>query len=282
MSPGFHPEIWPRPLPYLCYHASCSCKSQRGDKGCVLFLVVLGLFFRTLLFLYARVLFFLLLVGRTTRHRATRPLRAVVMTPQSRAVRFERLPFGYYCSAAAKNRLACTELLSGPGLPTERVHPRSYLTLPCYCSAAAMNRSACTERLFGPGLPTERVHTRFELKLPRYCSAAANSRFACTELLSGPGLPTDRAHARFELELPCYCSCTAAKSRFACAELLSGHGLPTERVHARFGLKLSRYRSTPAISRFFCTELLGLLLVLLTLGCSESLWVVLNVTCLTL
>ena len=86
----------------------------------------------------------------------------------------------------------------------------------------------------------------------------------------------------FELELPCYCSSVAAKSRFACTELLSGPGLPTERVYARFGLKLPRHRSATAISRFFCTELLNLLLVLLTLSCSESLWVVLNVTCLTL
>ena len=151
-----------------------------------------------LLFLYARVLFFLLLVDRTTRHRATRHLEALVLTHQQPlAVRFERLYFGYYCSAAAKNRLVCTELLSSPGLPTERVHARSDLTLPCYCSAAAKSRSAYTELLFGPGLPTERVHTRFELELPRYCSAAANSRFGCTELLSGPGLLTDWAHARF-------------------------------------------------------------------------------------
>ena len=186
------------------------------------------------------MLVFLLLVGRTTRHRATRHFEALVLTRQSRTVRFERLYFGNYCSAAVKNPLACTELLSGSGLPTER------------------------------------VHTRFKLKLPRYSSAAANSRFACTELLSGPGLPTDRAHARFELEL-----LVAAKSRFACTELLSGPGLPTERVHARFGLKLSRHRSAAAISRFLCTELLGLLLVLLTLCCSESLWIVLNVTFLT-
>ena len=96
------------------------------------------------------------------------------------------------------------------------MHARSDLTLPCYCSAAAKNRSACAELLFSPGLPTERVHTRFKLKLPRYSSAAVPSRFACTELLSGPGLPTDRAHARFELELPCYCSSAAAKSHFAC------------------------------------------------------------------
>ena len=164
---------------------------------------------------HARVLLFLLLVGRTTRHRAIRHLEALMLTHRSRAIRFERLSFGYYCSAAAKSRLACTELLSGPGLPTERVHARSDLTLPCYCSAAAKNPSACTELLFGPGLPTERVHTRFdELNLPRYSSAAVNSRFACTEQLSGPGLPTDRAHARFELELPCYCSSAAAKSRF--------------------------------------------------------------------
>ena len=150
-----------------------------------------------LLFLYARVLFFLLLVDRTTRHCTTRHLEALVLTRQSRAVRFERLYLGYYCSAAANHRLACTELLSGPGLPTERVHTRSDLTLPCYCSTAAKSRSACTELLFGPGLPTERVHARFELKLPRYSSAATNFRFACTKLLSGPGLPTDRAHARF-------------------------------------------------------------------------------------
>ena len=140
-----------------------------------------------LLFLYAKVPFFLLLVDSTTRHRATRHLEALVLTRQSRAVRFESLSFGYYCSAVVKNRLACTELLSGPGLLTVRVHARSDLTLPCYCSAAAKSRSACTELLFDPGLPTERVHTRFELKLPRY--------FACTELLSGPGLPTDRDHA---------------------------------------------------------------------------------------
>ena len=57
-------------------------------------------FFRVLLFLYASVLFFLLLVDRTTRHRATRHLEALVLTRQSRAVRFERLYFGYYCSAA--------------------------------------------------------------------------------------------------------------------------------------------------------------------------------------
>ena len=132
--------------------------------------------------------------------------------------------------------------------------------------------------MFGPGLPTERVHARFELKLPRYSSAAENSRFACTELLSGPGLPTDRARARFELELPCYCSFAAVKSRFARTELLSGPGLSTERVCARFGLKLPRHRSAAAMSRFFCTELLDLLLVLLTLSCFEYLWVVFNVT----
>ena len=82
------------------------------------------MFFGVLLFLYARVLFFLLLVDRTTRHRATRNLEALVLTCQSRAVRFERLSFGYYCSAAAKSRSAGTELLFGPGLPTERVHTR--------------------------------------------------------------------------------------------------------------------------------------------------------------
>ena len=145
------------------------------------------------------MLFFLLLVDRTTRHRATRQLEALVLTRQSRAVRFERLSSGYCCSAAVKNRLACTELLSGSGLPTERVHARSNFALPCYCSAAAKSRSTCTALLFGPGLPTERVHTLFELKIPRYSSAAANSRFACTELLSGLGLPTDRAHARFRV-----------------------------------------------------------------------------------
>ena len=136
--------------------------------------------------------------------------------------------------------------------------------------------------MFNPGLPTERVHAWFELKLPRYSSAAANSHFACTKLLYGPGLPTDRARARFELELPCYCSSAAAKSRFSCTELLSGPGLRTERVHARFELKLPRHLSSATISRFFCTELLDLLPVLLTLGCSESLWVVLYVTCDTL
>ena len=50
---------------------------------------------------------FLHLVGRTTHHRATRHLEALVLTRQSRAVRFERLTFGYYCSAGANNRLAC-------------------------------------------------------------------------------------------------------------------------------------------------------------------------------
>ena len=144
--------------------------------------------------LYQSAVFLLLLVGRTTRHRATRHLKALVLTRQFRAVRFERLSFGYYCSAAAKNRLRCTGLLSGPGLPIERVHSRSDLKLPCYCSAAAKNRPACTELLFVPGLPNERVHTRFELKLSR-CSAAANSGFACTELLLGPGLPIGRAQA---------------------------------------------------------------------------------------
>ena len=157
------------------------------------------------------MLFFLLLVGRTARHRTARYLEALVLTRQSRAVRFERLSFDYYCPAAAKNRLACTGLLSGPWFPTERVHPRSDFKLPCYCSAAAKNRSVCTELLYGPGLPTERVHTRFELKLSCDCSAAAKSRFTCTEP-SGPVLPTDRAHARFESELPCYCSSAAAKS----------------------------------------------------------------------
>ena len=127
----------------------------------------------------------------------------------------------------------------------------SDLKLSCYCSAAAKNRPACTGLLFGPGLPNERLHTRFELKLSR-CSAAANSGFACTELMSGPGLPTDRAHARFELELPC-CCCAAAKSRFSCTELLSGRGLPTERVHARFELKLSCYCSATATNRSACT-----------------------------
>ena len=93
--------------------------------------------------------FFLLLVDRTTRHCATHHLEALVLTRQSRAVRFERSSFGYYCSAAAKNSLACTELLSGPGLLTVRVHDRSDSTLPCYCSAAAAkSRSACTELLF--------------------------------------------------------------------------------------------------------------------------------------
>ena len=52
--------------------------------------------FRVLLFLYARVLFFLLLVGRTTRHRTTRRLEVLMLTHQSRVVRFERLSFGYY------------------------------------------------------------------------------------------------------------------------------------------------------------------------------------------
>ena len=151
-----------------------------------------------------------------------------------------------------KKRFACPELLSGPGLPAEWVHARSYFKPPCYCSAAAKNHSACPELLFGPGLLTERVHTRFEFNLPRYCSAAAKSRFACTELLSGPGLSTDRAHACFELKLPCYCSSVAANSLFACTELLSGPGLPTERVHARFGLKT-------APPPFYCCDISFLL-----------------------
>ena len=95
---------------------------------------------------------------------------------------------GYFCAVPSQNGDIC-------------VTSRAWAA--CYCSAAAKSRSACTELLFGPGLPTERVHTRFELKLPRYCSAAANSRFACTELLSSPGLPTDRARVRLALELPC-------------------------------------------------------------------------------
>ena len=86
----------------------------------------------------------------------------------------------------------------------------------------------------------------------------------------------------FESELPCYCSSVAAKSLFVCTELLSGPGLPTERVYAQFGLKLPSHRSAAAISRFFCTELLGLLLFVFTLRCSEFLRVVLNVTCDTL
>ena len=196
------------------------------------------------------MLFFLLLVDRTTRHRATRHLEALVLTRQSRAVRFERLSFGYYCSAAAKNRLACTELLSGPGLPTEQVHARSDLTLPC-CSAAAKSRSACTELLFGPGLPTERVHTRLDclatvLLLQFLVLPALNCCLA-------PGFQPTGPMPDFELELPYYCSSVAAKSRFACTELLSDPRLPTKRVHARFGLKLPHHRSAAAISRFFCT-----------------------------
>ena len=150
-----------------------------------------------LLFLYARVLFFLLLVDRITRHRATRNLEALVLTRQSRAVRFERLSFGYYSSAAAKNRLACTELLSGLGLLTIRVHARSDLTLPCYCSAAAKSRSACTELLFGPGLPTERVHTRFKLKSAPLQFCCCKISFCLHRTAVWPRLPTDRAHARF-------------------------------------------------------------------------------------
>ena len=139
------------------------------------------------------------------------------------------------------------------------MHAPFDLTLPCYCSAAAKNRSACAD-----------------------CSAAVKSRFVCTELLSSPELLTDRAHARFELELLCNCSSAAAKSRFVCTKLLSGPGLPTEWIYARFGFKLPRHRFVAAISRFLCTELLGLLPVLLTLGYSDSLWVVSNVTCDTL
>ena len=139
------------------------------------------------------------------------------------------------------------------------MHARSDVTLPCYCCAATKNRSACAD-----------------------CSATANSRSVCATLLSSPELPTNRAHVRFELELPCYCFSVAAKSRFSCTELLSGPALPTKRVYTRLGLKLPRHRSAAAISRFFCTELLNLLLVFLILGCSECMWVVLNVMCATL
>ena len=194
--------------------------------------------------------------------------------PTQRVHAWFELKLPRYSSAAANSRFACTELLSGPGLPTDWARARFELEFYCYCSfAAAKSRFAYTE--------TERMHAWFELKLPRYSSAVANSRLACTELLSGPRLPTDRARVRFELERPCYCSSAAGKSRFAYTELLSGPGLPPDRVHARFGLKLYRHRSAAAISRFLCTELLGLLLVLLMLGCPESLWVVLNVRCLT-
>ena len=40
-----------------------------------------------------------------------------------------------------------TSLDSVVGASTERVYARSELTPPCYCSAAAKNRSACTELL---------------------------------------------------------------------------------------------------------------------------------------
>ena len=113
------------------------------------------------------------------------------------------------------------------------MHARSDLTLPCYCSAAAKNRSACAELLF-LALGFQPNGCIPDLS---YCSAAASSRFACSGLLSGSGCPTDRAHVRFELELPCYCSSAPAKSRFSCTELLSGPGLPIERVHARFGFE---------------------------------------------
>ena len=61
-----------------------------------------------------KAVFVLLLVDRTARHRATRRLEALVLTRQSRAVRSKRLSFGYYCSAAAKNRVACTETAVWP------------------------------------------------------------------------------------------------------------------------------------------------------------------------
>ena len=107
------------------------------------------------------------------------------------------------------------------------MHARSDLTLPCYCSAAAKNRFACsdysaaansrfvcTKLLSSPELPTDRAHAQFELELPFYCSSVpAKSRFSCTELLSGPVLPTERVHARFGLKLPRHCS-AATISRF--------------------------------------------------------------------
>ena len=102
-----------------------------------------------------------------------------------------------------------------------------------------------------------------------------------TSLDSVVAASTERVDAQSDLTLPCYCS-AAAKNHSACTELLSGPVLPTERMYARFELKLPRHRSAATISRFFCTELLDLLLVLLTLGRSESLWVVLSVTCVAL
>ena len=96
--------------------------------------------------------------------------------------RFEFKP-PRYSSVAAHSRFACTELLSGPGLPTDQAHARFELELPSYCSASAKSRFACNELLSGPELPPERVHARFGLKLHRHCSAATISRFFCTELL---------------------------------------------------------------------------------------------------
>ena len=112
-----------------------------------------------------------------------------------------------YCSAAAKNRSACAELLSGPGFPTERV-ARNDLTMPCYCFAGVKNRSECFELLSGPGLPTERV-ARSDLTLPCYCSATAKSRSACTELLFGPRYSTERVHTKLDPKLPRYSSAAA-------------------------------------------------------------------------
>ena len=159
---------------------------------------------------------------------------------------------------------------------------RSDLTLPCYCPVAAKNRFACVELLFGPGLLTDRVHTRFELKLPRYSSAAVNSRFTCTELLFGPGRLTNRAHARFELELPCYCSSAAAKYRLGCTATAVWPRASNRTIACPIWVETAPPPFCCCDISFFCTELLGLLLVLLTLGCFKSLWIVLNVTCLTL
>ena len=162
------------------------------------------------------------------------------------------------------------------------MHVRFDLTLPCYCSAvrkiALLALNYCLALGFQPNgyMPDLILHCPASVLLLRRVALPALN--CCLAL----GFQPTGLVPIFELELPYYYSSVDAKSRFACINLLFGPGRPTERVYARLGLKLPRHRSAAAISRFFCTELLGLLLVLLTTSCSQSLWVVLNVTCLTL
>jgi hypothetical protein len=56
--------------------------------------------------------------------------------------------------------------------------------MPSYCSsAAAKSRFYCTELLSGRGLPTDRVHARFVLKLPCHRLLLRYLAFFCAELL---------------------------------------------------------------------------------------------------